>query len=287
MTRFAGMTIIAVGMAFPAIAAIVLRDDAGRDVRLQQPAQRMATLAPFLTELAFSAGAGDKVVAVSEHSDWPPEARSRPQVSSATSVALESLVAAHPDLVLAWQDAIRPADIERLAALGIPVFIAQARSLEDVPRLLEAIAKLAGTNARGVADGYRSRLAALRASHADRPPIPVLVEIWHRPLTTLAGRHWINEAITLCGGRNAFADLPGVAPTVSWELVLARDPRVIVGAGSAADATAFEAQWAQRPALSAVRGKRLVFIPGDLLQRPTLRLAEGVAQLCAGLDAAR
>jgi iron complex transport system substrate-binding protein len=74
---------------------------------------------------------------------------------------------------------------------------------------------------------------------------------------------------------------------VPWELVISRDPRVIVGAGSAGDEAAFRAQWKDRPMLSAVRADRLVFVPGDLLQRPTLRLADGVAQLCAGLDAAR
>jgi iron complex transport system substrate-binding protein len=285
--RSALVLVISAAFALPCGAAISLRDDTGREVKLPQPARRIATLAPFLTELAFSAGAGESVVAVSEHSDWPPEARSRQAVSSATALSIEALVAAKPDLVLAWQDAIRPADLERLAAFGIPVFVAQARTLEDVPRLLEAVGRLSGRDVRGVAEGYRGRLATLRAAHAGTPVIPVLVEIWHRPLTTLAGRHWINEAVSLCGGRNAFDDLPGIAPVVPWELVLARDPRAIVGAGSAADEASFRAQWAERPSLAAVRAGRLVFVRGDLLQRPTLRLAEGVALLCAGLDAAR
>ena len=115
----------------------------------------------------------------------------------------------------------------------------------------------------------------------------MLLEIWHQPLTTLAGRHWINEALAVCGARNAFDDLPGIAPAVSWELVIAREPRAIVGAGSAADAKAFEAQWSDRRMLSAVREQRLVFVPGDLVQRPTLRLADGVAKLCDGIDALR
>ena len=286
MTRFA-LAALLLALALPAAAAIALRDDTGREVALALPAQRIATLAPFLTELAFSAGVGARVVAVSEHSDWPAEARTRPAVSSALAVSIESLLATKPDLVLAWQDAIRAADIERLAAFGIPVFVAQARSLGDVPRLLEAIGTLAGSDVRGVADAYRAKLAALRSAHAAKPAVPVLVEIWHAPLTTLAGRHWINEAVALCGGRNAFDDLPGIAPVVPWELVLAREPRVIVGAGSAADEATFRAQWAEHPAVSAVRAKRLLFVPGDLVQRPTLRLAEGVARLCAGLDAAR
>ena len=268
-------------------AALTLTDDAGRTVTLAAPAQRVATLAPFLAELAFSAGVGARVVAASEHSDFPDAARALPRVSSAAGIAIESLAATRPDLVLAWQDAITPADVERLRVLRIPVFIAQARSLADVPRLLEAIGALAGVPVGGIAAGYRERIEKLRAAHRGVEPIPVLLEIWHQPLTTLAGRHWINEALAVCGARNAFDDLPGIAPGVPWELVIARAPRVIVGAGSARDAAAFAAQWADRSVLAAVRERRLVFVPGDLLQRPTLRLADGVTRLCDGLDRLR
>ena len=97
----------------------------------------------------------------------------------------------------------------------------------------------------------------------------------------------MNESLALCGAENAFRDLPGVAPVVPWELLYARDPRVIVGAGSAMSAASFHSDWALRPTLAAVREKRLLFIDADTIQRPTLRLAEGVAQLCAGLDRMR
>lgn len=268
-------------------ATIALSDDTGRPVALAQPARRIVTLAPFLTELAFSAGLGGSVVGVSQYSDFPPAAKALPQVSSAAGISIESVAALRPDLVLAWRDAIRDADIERFAALGIPVFVAQARSLEDVPRLLAAVGAMGGVPVAGLADDYRARLERLRAAHAAMAPMPVLVEIWHQPLTTLAGRHWINEAVRICGARNAFDDLPGIAPAIPWELAMTRQPRAIVGAGSAPGERQFRAQWAERPALDAVRAGRLVFIEGDLLQRPTLRLAQGVELLCAGLDRSR
>jgi iron complex transport system substrate-binding protein len=262
-------------------------DDLGRRVELREPAQRIVTLAPFLTELAFSAGAGARVVGVSAHSDYPAEARALPQVASAVALSVESVAALRPDLVLAWLDSIRAEDVERLAPFGIVVFVAQARRLDDVPRLLEAIARLAGGDAAGAAGEYRATLARLRAAHAGARRIPVLLEIWHRPLTTIAGPHWMNEALALCGGDNAFGDLPGVAPVIPWELAYARDPSVVVGAGSAASAAAFAANWSERSTLDAVKRGRLVFIDADTIQRPTLRLAQGVAQLCASLDRLR
>lgn len=279
--------LVSLCVASSAAAAIALRDDAGRNVELKEPARRIVSLAPFLTELAYSAGAGKKLVGVSSFSDFPPEARALPQVGTAMGPEIEALASLRPDLVLAWEDSIRPGDIERIERLGTPVFVTRAKRLEDVPRLLEAVGRLAGTDVAGTADGYRRKLAALRAKYSQRPRVSVFVEVWHRPLTTIAGPHWINEALDLCGGDNVFREMAMVAPVVSWEELYRRDPRIIVGAGSDGGEGEFRANWSARASLSAVRDGRMAYMDADTLTRPTLRLAEGVASVCAALERAR
>ena len=266
---------------------ITLTDDLNRRVELKAPAQRIVSLAPFLTELAYSAGVGGRLVAVSAHSDYPAEARALPQVASAAGISMEPLLALQPDLVLAWRDTIRADDIARLESLKVPVYVARARRLDDVPRLLQAVAALAGGDASARIADYASRLDAARRDYSPRRKVRVFLEIWHRPLTTIAGPHWMNEALSLCGAENAFTDLPGVAPVVPWETVFARDPDAIVGVGSSASEAEFRGQWQERSTLSAVRAGRLVHVDPDLIQRPTLRLAEGVERLCRGIDAVR
>ena len=270
-----------------AVASIALEDDLGRKVELKEPAERIVTLAPFLTELAYSAGAGKKVVGVSAYSDYPPEARALPQVASAMGPEIEVLAVLRPDLVLAWRDSIRSDDVERLERFGIPVFVAQARRLDDVPRLLDAIGRLTGSDGSAAAQGYRRRLAALRAAYSAKERVRVFVEVWHRPLTTIAGRHWINEALEVCAGDNVFRDLDAVAPVVSWEEVYKRDPAVIVATGSAASEREFRANWKGHPTLAAVKSGRLVWVDADRIQRPTARMVEGISQLCERLDRTR
>ena len=278
----------AAAWAFGANAApISVADDLGRSVALARPAQRIVSLSPFLTELAFSAGAGPRVVGVSAYSDYPPAARALPQVASAAGMSMESIAALRPDLVLAWTDTTRAEDVARLERLGTAVFVARARSLDDPPRLLEAIARLAGTDASAAAAQFRRRIETLRRRHAGGPVASALVEIWHAPLTTVGAGHWIGEALAACGARNAFADLPGLAPQVGWELVYRRDPDVIVATGSAGSESALREQWSAHATLRAVRTGRIVFVDADLLERPTLRLAEGVARLCEGIERAR
>jgi iron complex transport system substrate-binding protein len=91
----------------------------------------------------------------------------------------------------------------------------------------------------------------------------------------------------VCGARNALADLPGVAPQAPWELVMARDPQAIVGAGAPEGEEAFRTRWKEHATLAAVRSGALVYVNGDHLFRPGPRLAEGVAELCRGIDRAR
>lgn len=273
--------------AAPALAAVGAVDDLGRKVELPQPARRIVTLAPFLTELVYSAGAGDRLVGASAYSDYPEEARRLPQVATAASFSIEEVAALRPDLVLAWRDSARIEDLRRLEKLGIPTFVTEARRLDDAARILQAVGALTARDVSAAAARYRERLERLRARYAGRRSVPVFLEVWHQPLQTIGERHWISEALALCGARNAFADLPGVAPLVSWEEVYRRDPPVVVAAGSRDGEERFRANWRARGTLSAVRAGRLVFVDADTLHRPTLRLAEGVTRLCEGIDRAR
>jgi iron complex transport system substrate-binding protein len=108
---------------------------------------------------------------------------------------------------------------------------------------------------------------------------------------TLNGTHVISDVITLCGGRNVFAKLAPLVPTVSTEAVLAANPEVIVTASAGAtkpDTPLPQLEkWRAWPSLKAVARNNLFAIDGDLIDRPALRIAQGAAQLCEDLEVAR
>lgn len=66
------------------------------------PVERVISLAPHATEMAFAAGLGDKLIAVSEHSDYPEQATKLEKVSNYQGIKLERIIALQPDLVIAW-----------------------------------------------------------------------------------------------------------------------------------------------------------------------------------------
>lgn len=285
--RTAALALAACLAAGPAAAAISLTDDLGRRVELASPAQRIVTLAPSITEAAFAIGAGDRVVGVSAYSDFPPQASGLPVVSSATGIDFEALARLSPDLVIAWKDSFRPDDVARLEALGAKVYVARTRKLADIVPLLAVTAALAGADAGPATRAYESRLAQLRARYAGRTKLAVFLPISERPLMTVAGAHFMNEALAACGATNVFADLPDVAPLVSLEELYARNPQAIVGAGSRESAARFLKSWSERESLEAVRQGKVAYVESMALGRPSPRVVEGIEALCLALDRLR
>ncbi len=284
------MLMIAVLFTTPlAQAAVSAVDDSGREVRLDQPARRIVSLAPHVTELLFSAGAGDRIAGVVEYSDYPPAAKKLPRVGAYNAVDMERILALRPDLVVAWASGNPAALIEQLRGLGLTVFLSEPRELEDVASNLERLGRLAGTRAtaQAAAGAFRRRLQALRARYGGRAPVSVFYQIWHRPLMTVNGEHLISKVIRLCGGRNVFADLPALVPKPGMEAVLAADPQAIVAGVREPGDDSWQADWRRWPQLRAVREGHLISVPADLLQRHTLRILDGAEQLCKALDEVR
>ncbi len=271
-------------LGFPAqAAAIRLVDDAGQTLELARPPQRIISLTPHLTELLFAVGAGPQLAGVDSASDYPEAARTLPRVGDYSRIHFERILALKPDLVIVWVGGNRAADIHGLKKMGLPVLHTQATRLDDVARLLRLIGQASGHAAAGeaAARAYSSRLAALQVRVTQKPPLSVFYQVWDRPLMTVGGTHWINDALALCGARNVFSDLRAASPVVSREAVLRRAPELIVGGSDAPD---LRRPWQRFASLPAVKNDAFVQVDADLLHRPTPRLIEGVAELCAALQ---
>lgn len=248
---------------------------------------RIVSLAPSLTELAYAAGAGSTLVGTVQYSDYPDAARALPRVGDAWRVDPERVLALQPDLVLAWPSGTPVETITRLESLGLRVVTIPTYRLADVATALRTIGRIAGTSevAEASAVAFDARIRELRAGHAGATPVSVFIEIDDEPLFTVNGRHVISEIVELCGGRNVFADLPQLAPPVSLEAVLARDPQVILSTDDTiADPLALWRRWTR---IAAVRDGTIYSMSSDTLTRATPRLADGALEVCSALDDAR
>ncbi len=270
-------------------ASVSVKDDAGNTVTLAKPAQRIISLAPHVTELLYAAGAGNRLVGAVEYSDYPEAAKSLPRVGSYNAVDLERIIALKPDLVVVWQSGTLKGSVQKLRQMGVPVFASEPQTLEDIAQNLRRLGQLAGTDktASAAAERFLTGLNRLRARYGHSEPVSVFYQVWQQPLMTIGGRHMISQVIELCGGRNIFAGLSALAPRVSLESVLAKNPQVIVGGGVTENNPQWKEYWQQWPQIRAVKNSHVYSVNPDLLQRQTPRILLGAEVLCEQLEQVR
>ena len=281
--------IVLSALTVQAYSVVEVYDDEGTQITLAIPAQRIVSLAPSLTELIYSAGAGENLVGVVEHSDFPAAAKALPIVGRFDLLDIERILELDPDLVVAWQTGNPRSSVNQLRRLGLTVYVAEPKSLAAIPSHIERLAVLAGKelNDLKVIYDFRQKLEVLDTKYRHQSPVTIFYQVWDRPLITAGGNELINDIIRLCGGRNVFANIRRVAPKVSREAVLKRNPEVIIASGMDIERPEWLDDWLRWPSLKAVANKNLFFVPPDLLQRHTPRALLGAAQICDQLDQAR
>lgn len=252
-----------------------------------QTVTRIVTLSPHLAELIHDIGAGDVLVGVSAYTDYPAATLDLPIVGDAFALDLEQLAVLQPDLLIAWQSGTPERVVDELQERGYRVAIIQTESIGDVPRALRELGSLTGQerNAGRVADRFSADIDALASAHRDAEPISVFYQVARRPLYTVSDAHYVSDLIKICGGRNVFAELDDLAPMISTEAVLERDPEVLL-ASSDSGPDAF-VDWDRWNDLAANRYSNRYQMPANEIGRATPRLLVAAKAMCEALNEGR
>jgi len=259
------------------------------DVTAEQPVTRIISLAPSLTELIYSAGAGDYLVGAVSYSDYPPEAQRITRVGDFNALNIERIIELKPDLIISWHSGTSARDIQRLKQLDLPLLIRETQQLDDIPALIAEIGQLTGQQdtANNEADRLRSQLNTLGQKYEHASAVSVFYQVWHQPLITVNGEQFMGQAMALCGGVNIFADQTTLAPHVSREAVIKANPDVILLGGQPAMHQAWLKQWQALTFLTASQKQHIYLLDSDQYQRPTARLIDGLNTLCQLINQAR
>ncbi|MEW5872499.1 MAG: cobalamin-binding protein [Chloroflexota bacterium] len=269
----------------PTPSPIVLADGSGQTITLSSPAQRIVSLAPSNTEMLFAIGAGSQVIGRDAFSDYPAEAQSLPDIGgSFGELNTEVLVSLKPDLVLA-ADLTAPEQVQAIKDLGLTVFVlSNPTSFDGLFANLQTVARLTGreTQAEALVKSLQGRLEAVQqkvAPLASRPLVFYELDATepNAPWTSGPGT-FIDTLITLAGGENLGASLEGAWAQISLEVLLTRDPQIIIlgdytWGGVTPEALKARPGW---EALSAAQNGRVYTIDDNLVSRPGPRLVDGL-----------
>lgn len=247
---------------------------------------RIVTLAPSLAELVAELVDMDRIVAVSEFTDFPPKLKQKPSVGPYPKVNVEAILQLKPDLVLATQDGNDELQVRRLRDLGLSVVVVRTESYRQILESIRWVGIAVGAMSRAeqVIERIDGGVRALQSRVKSRPGSAprVLLQLSADPLIVVGKNSFLNEALTLVGAVNVYGDINLRYPRPALEDLLKRQPDAIIILSLGEDVQTFKAmraQWNRYSTLSAVKNKRVLILEADGLVRPGSRFVEGLALL--------
>jgi len=269
-------------------AEINVIDDAGNRLSFAKPVKRIISLAPHATELLFAAGASQQIMGTVNFSDYPEAATKIPVVGGYNKFDLEAIVAMQPELIVIWPGGNPVEQIEEIKKLGFKLFASEPLAFEDVAENIKNMGKFLGTEnqANKVADKFLKELASLKQQYQNRTQVRVFYQVWNDPLMTISNGHLVSRVIEFCSGKNVFGDLAVLAPRVSIEAVMKKNPDIII-AGMTEQRLDWLQHWQRWKGLSAVKNNHVYPIDAELVIRQTPRVLKGTRLMCDYLDRVR
>ncbi len=264
---------------------IEITDQLGRTVKLDKSPQRIVSLAPSNTEILFALGLADRVAAVTDLCDYPPEAKEKPSIGGFTTTNIERVVALSPDLILATSIHEKTV-IPQLEEKGMTVFALSPKTLDEVLESITLVGEISGKEeeASRLVARMQNRIKAITDKTNNLPDgerLRVFYLTWHDPLMTSGSGTLLHELIQKAGGNNIFSEVIGTK-SVDLELLVARNPQVMIagiGMGSGEDKT-FQYLLTESRLQNTEAGKngRIYKIDMDLTGRGGPRIVEGLEQ---------
>jgi iron complex transport system substrate-binding protein len=255
-------------------------DQLGRRLQAPDDPQRVVALAESVTEIVFAVGRGDRLVGTTRFADYPQAALKLPRIGSYIQLDIERIAALRPDLCIGTRDGNPKAAIDRLDALGIPVYISNPMGIESILQSITEIGALmrAEEAAAALVSELHRRIAAVTevARRSDTHPT-VFFQIGVDPIVSAGRGTFIHELIEAAGGVNAAGEAAAYPKYSPEQLVrLAPDVVVITTMTQGADFDAVRREWLRWPRIPAVRDGRVHVVDAAVFNRPAPRLIDGL-----------
>ena len=243
--------------------------------------QRIVSLSPASTEILFAVGAENQIVAVSDFSDYPPQAQNLPKVGGfdGKTLSLEKILSFNPDFVY-LTNVMHNHLIPHFESLNIDYYLSDANSFEQVKNEILQIAKITGHTSTGenIVKEIDSSITKINSQNQLLQKPTVYWEVWNSPFMSAGNSSFINDLINTAGGINIFQEIAQAYPTVSEETIVAKNPQIIIipqNSGITVDSVKNRKGWSQ---IDAVKNDK-IFVVDDLLTRSGARIGESAEYL--------
>lgn len=198
-----------------------------RELELPERIERIVSLSPAVTETLFMLGLGERVVGVSAFDVHPAEARKKPVLGSYSTTNLEKLRALNPQLIFLTSGYQRKlaAQLSQLYPTYVVELPVSVNSIVDMVVKVGLVVN-EQDRARVIAKGMLRTLAQHVRDIQTTPSVYVEVDLGGP--VTFGAYSYITDALSIVGARNIFADHACEWEKPDFDVVLQRDPEVII-----------------------------------------------------------
>ncbi|WP_243298341.1 ABC transporter substrate-binding protein [Bacillus litorisediminis] len=270
--------------AFP----VTVTDALDNEITIDAKPERIVSLIPSNTEIAYALGLGEQVVGVTDFDNYPEEALEKEKIGG-MEINLEKIISLQPDLVLAHEStAVSSKDsLDQLKEAGLTVlFVNNATSFEDVYRSIELVGEATGTSEKAgeIVASMKDELQKIKDMAATIPEEnrkKVFIEVGAEPeIYTTGTNTFMHEMLEAINATNIAEDLEGWQP-MTEEAIVEKNPDVIITTygyytPDAAEQVLAREGWSQ---VTAIQSKQVYDVHSDLVARSGPRLIEGVKEL--------
>lgn len=246
---------------------------------------RIVSLAPSTTEILFALGLDNEIVGVSQFCNYPKAAQSKERVGTFSEPNIEKILFLRPDIIFCT-GLEQVVIIEKLKQLNLNICVSDPSDTNELFDSIEEIGELtnkkkaAGILIRKMQADIENLTSITRRIPKDSR-LKVFVEIWHDPIMTVGSSSFVDELISLAGGRNIANDTKRAYSVFSAEEVIKRNPDCIILAymdqPGSIEIVKRRLGWKN---ISAVKNNRIYNdIDPDLFLRPGPRITEGLKEI--------
>ncbi len=260
----------------------VVVDDRGEALQISQPARRIISLTPGVTETLFAIGAGDQVIAVTDYCNYPEEAKTKQKIGGVINPNIEAIVALEPDLIVLSMEGNVREDFTKLKQLNLALFVTNPRTLPGIHKSLLDLGMLTGhkAEAQSVVASMREHEDSIVFRGMEWKKRGILLLVSLQPIIVAGGGTFLDHLISLAGGVNLAANAATAYPALSREAIVGYHPEtIIVMSDAIGDLANFSAMYPEWKHVPAVQNGKVFSIDSDISSRPGPRAVEALEKL--------
>ncbi|WP_100330343.1 ABC transporter substrate-binding protein [Bacillus xiapuensis] len=267
---------------------VTIKDATGKEVVIEEDPKRIVSLIPSNTEIAYELGAGDEIVGVTDHDNYPKEVTKKEKVGG-QEFNVEKIIGLKPDLVLAHASGAHNSKegLKQLENAKIDVLVVNdAQNFDEVYESIDMIGQATGQTkeAKETVQDMKEDLAEVKEKAdtiKEGEKKSVFIEVSPAPNIYTPGKNtFMHEMLELIQAKNASANQEGWGQ-MTEEAIIKSNPDVIITTHGYYTKKPVEQVLSRKgwENISAVKNKEIHDIQSDLINRTGPRLVEGVEEL--------